>query len=191
MDRYYYHGIEPYAGIFDEQIELMIKILSEGILTRNVVKEMGKDDEFNHVCLYKKNDCHDYENVKEFPDSAANGWINNCFVFVISPDVEAIKADNSKNGVTNLVDEWRTFESIPPSKIVGIAIPYDSISNYLEDKTLDNLPEVVAEKENIIKLLPILEEIVTSNGQFIVNSNIPDFTDQLDSSLADSMSRKR
>ena len=53
MSGYFYHGIEPYLGNVGYSIEVLIKILEDGIKTRDSAR--GYDDiEMNHVCLYKK-----------------------------------------------------------------------------------------------------------------------------------------
>lgn len=196
MNKYYYHGFESFYGYYGESIEKMLKLLCEGIITRNEVRKYN-DERYNHVCLYRKNDDYDYSDKSVLLKSARSGWIDRCFVFVISPDIEAKKVDirdttgfdNEGNSFSDLIDEWRSVGDIIPSKIVGVAIPYNSIKKYLSDGFYSNL-ELEKDKEKVKKLLPMLEEYVLSQNLFIANSNIPNFTDELDSNLVKLKSKK-
>lgn len=167
MDRYYYHGV---SDLMDEvSIDIMINIISSGGLkTRNSVRELG--DDYNHVCLYKKNDEYDYEdNLK----SARSGWIDHCFFFIISPDILTYKSSYGTD--TNLVDEWRSIGDIPLDKIVGIAIPFDGIADFKEK--FPNLYDSFDEK--LSRLISIAE----ANGWIIENSDEEDLCDRLDMEL--------
>ena len=95
MDRYFYHGIEAYPGVMGWAVQLMIKILNEGIIVRNQARNFN-DDRFNHVCLYRKNEEYDYEGKEGSLNSARDGWIDDCFVFVVSPEIEARKATSEE-----------------------------------------------------------------------------------------------
>ena len=37
MDKYFYHGIEPHYGSFGYSLDIMLKILKEGLKTRKEV----------------------------------------------------------------------------------------------------------------------------------------------------------
>ena len=125
MNHYFYHGIECYSGTIGYSAQLVIKILEEGIIMRNIISQYG-DDKFNHVCLYKKNDDYDYDSPDCLIHSARKGWIDHSFVFIINPEIEARKATEEE---TNLVDEWRCYKNISPDDIVGIALPYEVIED--------------------------------------------------------------
>lgn len=175
MDTYYYHGIETYHGTYGQSTEIMYKILREGLKTRKEVHN-HHDDHYDHVCLYKKDKDLDYK--KNFFDSARSGWIDSCFVFIISPDVEAVRASHDE---TDLLDEWRSIGSIPPSKIKGIALPMTAIKDYLEEEPLDE--EHKQDQEKLKKYLKILTEYTLNNDLMLLDSDLPNFTDELDESL--------
>lgn len=78
----------------------------------------------------KKDDDLDYSNKIDFFKSARAGWIDHCFVFILSPDVGAVKLSHKD---TDLLDEWRSVGDIPPNKIKGIALPMEAIKEYLEE----------------------------------------------------------
>ena len=67
--------------------------------------------------------------------------------------------------------EWRTDEDIPLEKIVGLALPLDTIRQEMQDN------KVWGEKLN--QLL----EIAKQYGWFVVNSEDVAFTDKLDNDL--------
>ena len=102
MERYFYHGLEFYMGDIGGAADTMIKILNEGLITRNKARQHD-DSNFDHVCLYKKNEEYDYEGENMVINSALGGWIYHGFVFVLNPDIDARKAIVGKE--TNLVDE--------------------------------------------------------------------------------------
>lgn len=177
MKRYYYHGIESYHGYVGHTLETMVRILNKGILTRNKIKNYN-DKSLEHVCLYKKNEDLDYTQTENIIKSACAGWINDCFVFIINPDIEAQKA---KTGIeTDLVDEWRTTEDIKPTDIYGIALPFSFIKTYLNEE----IPLVsLEEKIKIRKNLKILLEKAQEMNIMVIDSEIKNFTDELDSTL--------
>ncbi len=170
MDRYYYHGISDY--IDERTLDIMLKIMNEGILTRNNVRDTGK--EYNHVCLYKNEDGFDYSDPDFFFDSARKGWIDNCFFFIVSPEVEAQKAGFDQ---TNLVDEWRCYDNIYIDKIVGIALPFDVIDEYRK-----KFPDVI--NPSFDEKLKKIIDIATRRGWKIENSNEDGLCDRLDSELS-------
>lgn len=178
MNRYYYHGIEFVYGCVGHVVELMIKILNEGLKNRKDVRNFKESEKYNHVCLFKKDDDNDYDsnNIESIMGSAYYGWIQQGFVFVINPDIEARKAIRGVE--TNLFDEWRSMGDISINDIVGIALPYGAINEYLSE------PEMYKEdKELLEKSLIILKNKVSQLGIFIADSGVPNFTDELDSSL--------
>lgn len=196
MERYFYHGMEPYYGCFGYSIGIMINILrNEGIRTRNNVMN-HYNTKFEHVCLYKKNEEYDYIEEKAMLKSARNGWIDGCFVFIISPDILAKKVkqssttefDENNNPTTDLVDEWRSIGPIPNTKIEGIALPFVAINEYLNSK--DNDEEILEDKKQLIELLPKLKSLAESMGIFIVDSGEKNFTDKLDEQLNYKKKRK-
>ena len=87
MDRYYYHGFDH--GDIEWGIMQMLKISKEGINSR---EHLGED--FNHVCLYRKNEDFDYSKDDHILKSARGGWIDFCCGFIISPSIEAEKTRN-------------------------------------------------------------------------------------------------
>ena len=139
MERYYYHGIAEYPFC----VWMMIEIInSGGLKLRNKVRKFN-DERYNHICLYKKNEEHDYTGLENLVKSARGGWIDHCFFFIVSPDISAQKVkyvdrmgtgfDENGNPHTDLVDEWRCGEDIPLDKIVGIGIPFSSIKEDAEN----------------------------------------------------------
>lgn len=191
MERYFYHGRESYFGLHGYNISVMINILqNDGLKIRNEVRDY-QDSEYAHVCLYKKNEGYDYTEENALLKSARGGWIDGCFVFVLSPDVPAIKVkynngsvgfDENNNPITNLVDEWRSIGSISNEKIKGIAIPFDEINEYLNGE-IDKDKGILKDKKLVIELLPKLINLAENMGLFIVNSNEKDFVDRLDNEL--------
>lgn len=178
MNGFFYHGIEFYYGCVGESIELMVKILDEGLLVRNIVRNY-QDEKYNHVCLYKKNDEFDYNDISCIHKSARAGWINNCFVFIINPEIEARKAIVGVE--TDLVDEWRSLGNILPSDFVGIALPHKSIIDYINSESYDEEEEqdkLIAKKNYYILLEKALEK-----GIYILDSEKENFTDEFDSTL--------
>lgn len=174
MDNYYYHGIEGYDGV---SAQICVKILKEGILMRNIVRNYN-DNRFNHVCLYKKNNKYDYDSPDFLIDSARGGFIDHCFVFVINPQIKARKATRKE---TDLVDEWRCYSNISPSDIVGIALPFESIIDYLNSDFDDE--ETIKDKELLKESLTTIEKITEQLNIPIYNSDKENFTDEIDSEL--------
>lgn len=178
MNKYYYHGVGDM--VIEELLDLILKIISDGeIKTRSGVRP-NLSSEYNHICLYKKNDDIDYSDEKDYGGSARSGWIDHCFFFIISPDIEARKVKVSNNTTitddgelcTNIVDEWRTDGAIPISKIKGIALPFDTIEEertYLKDSFFEKLAKII--------------DIATEYGWMVENSDEEDLCDRLDSEL--------
>ena len=83
----------------------------------------------------------------------------------------SVVASSLNTGGTNIIDEWRTDEDIPLEKIVGLALPLDTIRQEMQDN------KVWGEKLN--QLL----EIAKQYGWFVVNSEDVAFTDKLDNDL--------
>jgi len=106
-------------------------------------------------------------------------------VFIISNDINAkyLPPNVEVEGFglpTNLVDEWRCFENIPLSKVVGIAIPLENLKAVLEGK------DEFSDEEEIIKLKSCLMQLIdvcNKKGFKIYNSNEKDFTDKIDLQL--------
>lgn len=181
MERYFYHGIGDYVDT--TMIDKMLEIIdSGGLKSRSVIR--GFSDEYNHVCLYKKNEDYDYSDINALIHSARGGWIDHCFGFIISPDVSAKKVKTSNWGGfeelgalgTDLVDEWRSDGDISLDKIVGIMLPFDSISDckrefsdFLTDDFDTKLFDLVNSANNL--------------GLMVINSDEVDFCDKLDEQL--------
>ena len=182
MNKYFYHGIESYYGCLGETIEIVYKILQEGLKTRNQVRNY-QDNDFNHVCLYRKNDDWDYNIPGNIYKSARAGWIDNSFVFIISPEIIAVKELEEK---TDLVDEWRSINDIPPDKIIGIALPFESINDYLNETTDE---EVIEDQKKLKKFLPLVADYAIKNNLFYTDSEIPNFTEELDKTLSNSLKK--
>jgi len=189
MERYYYHGIEVY-GNFSDTLEIVLKILKEGINVRHAYFQ-GEKSEYNHVCLYKKNEDYDY-NYEKMINSARSGWIDHCCVFVIDRNLAAVKAPsstlNEENAVTNLVDEWRSLGSISVDKIVGLALPLNLINEFLNSEP--RWEEEQIDQEKTKDLINKIEIIANKMDLFIANSDIDDFTDKLDLQLNEKKERK-
>ena len=175
MNGYFYHGIESYPGCMGEIAQLMIKILNDGIIVRNQAEKYN-DDKFNHVCLYRKNDEYDYNEEENLVHSARNGWINNCFVFIINPQIEARKATEEE---TDLVDEWRCDYNISPDNIVGIALPFEYINEYLNEQNEYEKED----RELLRKSLTKIMEIARQFNLIVCDSDKENFTDELDSTI--------
>lgn len=130
----------------------------------------------------EKNIDFDYSSPDCINQTARSGWINNCMVFVISDDIQAtyIPPDTELEGFglkTNLVDEWRCLENIPLDKIIGVALPLNSIQNILKGENL------LADENEIRELkqaITELKKICDKYGVKTFNSEIKDFTDILD-----------
>ena len=181
MNRLFYHGFEP-EYYLSEGVRRMIDIInSGGVKLRN--ESRGIDSNIlSHICLYRKNMNFDYSSPEFLIKSARAGWIDNCMVFVISDDIKAtyIPPNVEVEGFglkTNLVDEWRCLENIPLDKIIGIALPLNSIQITLDGKNpLADENEVHELKEAIKEL----KKICAQYGLKTFNSEIKDFTDILD-----------
>lgn len=180
MERYYYHGIENFIDEDAASLETMLTIIkSGGIKTFNNLNGTTSEG-MDHICLFKKNDSFDYEHREPYPIgpmSSLDAWIGNGIVFVISPEIEAYQATYTPDyrrheGTTNIVDEWRTNSDIPLEKIVGLALPLDTIKEEMEHNK--------AWGEKLNQLL----EIAKQYGWFIVSSEDVAFTDKLDSALS-------
>lgn len=181
MNRLFYHGFEP-AGYLSDGVRHVIDIInSGGIKKRNKSRE-NDDNLLNHICLYRKNMNFDYDSPDYFLQSARAGWIDNCMVFVISDDIQAtyIPPNTELEGFglkTNLVDEWRCLDNIPLNKIIGIALPLDSIQDTLKGRS------PFADENEIHRLketLKELKEICAKHGLKTFNSEIKNFTDKID-----------
>ncbi len=177
MSGYYYHGFEPYSGIIGRSMQLMFKILSEGIKVRNQVSNRY-DDKYNHVCLYKKNDEYDYDEKDAIYKSARGGWIDKCFVIVINPDIDAYKVPVGVD--TDLVDEWRCDHNIPPSEFVGIALPLSEIETYL----IENDEYDKEDREILKEYYPKVLDLAKILGLTVYDSEQKDFTDIIDFELS-------
>ena len=179
MERYFYHGIGNDVDVMT--LDAMLTIMETGVLkTRGAVGYSG--DEYEHVCLYKKNDHHNYSDGAS-SGSAYDGWINHGFCFIVSPNIEASKtgyfndlAYENDARFTDLADEWRSNGEIPLDRVVGIGLPLDKI-NELRCLSGSPVDEFFDEK---------LEEIVMfadSMDWMIVNSDEAYFADNLDEQL--------
>lgn len=183
MERYFYHGI-------GEDISCLFKMLE--IINSGGLKVRSKDEKYNHVCLYKKNEEYDYNKEEKLLSSARGGWIDNCWFFIISPDVTAKKVkvsnktgfDELGNPTSNLVDEWRSEGDIPLDKIVGIGIPFDYIAQ--EEKEFDFVEDMDFHEHSFkeyYQLLKLLLEYANNSNWIVVNSEEKDICDKLDEQL--------
>ena len=161
-NKYFYHGYDFCCGI--ESIEFLYKFLLSG----KIKTRMG------NISLYKKNDDFDYDDKERFFKSSRCGWIDNCVVFVIKPDILAYKFDYEDS----LVDEWRTNKDIDFSDVVGICLP----AGFFD---LDPKYELPLDIERGLELQEKINEIISSYGWFVGNSSEKDFTDKLDMTLKD------
>ena len=175
----YYHGLEFYSVNVGDTLKIIIQMLEEGILTRDKILNVN-DPNLEHVCLYKKNEEYDYNNISDTSETALSGWINHCFVFVINPNIKAVK---TKYEDTHLVDEWRCNRDILPSEIIGIALPFTSIDKYLNEDYEDE--ETIKDKKEVREYLPILINLATKLGLNIYDSDNETFTEEIDSQLND------
>ena len=189
MKRYYYHGIGDNLSCLWQ----MVKIINSGELkTRSIIRDT-KDEKYNHICLYKKNEEYNYDEEKEILlKSARGGWIDNCWFFIISPDISAKKVKQSNqtgfdefgNPTTNLIDEWRSEGNIPLDKIIGIGIPFDYIAQ--EEKETDFVEDIEYNYHSFkeyYQTLKLLIELAHNFNWIIVNSEEKDVCDKLDAQL--------
>ena len=182
MERFYYHGLGDFYPNISLDMALQI-INSGGLKSRNEARKYG-DDNYSHVCVYKKNEEYDYSDIEKLVKSVRGGWIDHCVFFIISPDIEAKKVivDDGvgfyEDGTpyTNLVDEWRTDGNVPLDKIVGIAIPFDSIKEKKERFPYE------FDEEFDRKLKEILD-FALKDGWMVENSDEVNLVDRLDSEL--------
>lgn len=182
MERYYYHGFDHlcyYDGICH-----MISILrSGGLKTRNAVRDF-KDQKYEHICLYRKNEDADYDDRKTYMKSVRSGWIDGCMVFVISNEIDAYKVrfdsavgfDENGEPFTNLIDEYRYDGNISTDKIVSVAIPLDDIK-MISDSGDEEY------KSKVERALEMLKAVTEELKITIINSNEKDFTDKKDEEL--------
>ena len=181
MNRLFYYGFEP-VDYLSEEVRHMIDIINSGGIKLRSESRGIDGNMLNHICLYRKNMDFDYSSPDFLTKSARAGWIDNCMVFVISDDIQAtyIPPNTELEGFglkTNLVDEWRCLENIPLDKIIGIALPLNSIQITLEGK------DPLADENEIRKLkeaITELKKICDQYGLKTFNSEIKDFTDILD-----------
>lgn len=167
-NKYFYHGFDFNVGY--ESIMFLRNFLRSG----KICCRLGM------ICLYQKNDDFDYNNKDLFFKSARSGWIDGCVVFVINPDIEAKKFEYEDS----LVDEWRTYEDIDFSKVVGICIP----SNFFNCSKKYERPEDIVKAKGAEKEI---KEIIKSYGWFVANSMTNNFTDKLDNSLKQEKTLKK
>lgn len=179
MKRYFYHGIEFFLPATIDILNIVIKILNEGLKTRQEVRKFNYETcgKYEHVCLYRKGEPYEYDN-RNFKQvfSALDTWIENGFVFIISPDINAVKAKHGEE--TSVVDEWRSIGGIDLNDIVGIGLPYSAFNEYFANGTFKE-----KEKNIVMELIKRIEDIANSRGLMIVDSCIPNFTDTLDETL--------
>ena len=155
MSKYFYHGIEFYPGVVGSAAEIMLRILNEGILTRNRAHRYN-DSNLEHVCLYQRNDEYDYEGVDSCLNSARGAWMDHNFFFVINPNINARKAILGEE--TDLVDEWRYDGNISPDDIVGIALPYKNIEYYLNEDYEEDIEDKKLFRSSFSEIMKIVEE---------------------------------
>ena len=171
---YFYHGVSDMVD--EESLTYFIKILKSGQLkTRQEIygeKSNFKQD-YNHVCLYRKNQDYDYNVPGALLKSARGGWIDGSFVFVISPDIDAEKASSQD---TDLVDEWRSCGPISFDKIVAIGIPFKSLL-----MARIQFPECYSDEYQ--QKLDFILDFAQNNGWQVVNTDEKDFCDKLDELL--------
>lgn len=159
-NKYFYHGFDFNVGY--ESIMFLRDFLRSG----KICCRLGR------ICLYQKNDDFDYNNKDLFFKSARSGWIDGCVVFVIRPEIDAVKFEYEDS----LVDEWRTYEDIDFSKVAGLCIPSNFFKcSKIYEKSEDIVKAKCAEKE--------IKKIIKSYGWFVINSMTDNFTDILDESL--------
>lgn len=174
MNECFYHGIEYYPGAVSFVLQRMETILNEGLITRNKAREYN-DEKYEHVCLYRRNPDFDYSSQDMIINSARFGWIDRQFVFVINPDIDAKKAITGVE--TNLVDEWRSNSDILPSDIIGIALPFETIKEYLNSPIFIEQDEGMS-KEAIMEKMSNLLKKATEMGIAVFDSDKPDFFDK-------------
>lgn len=180
MERYFYHGLGDW--FIDEVLDRVIDILKSGaIKTRDEVHDWN-DEQYRHICLYRKNDDYEY-NEDSIISSARGGWIDHCPFFIISPDINAEKVTlgNTTEVIdgkeyTNIPDEWRTRENIPFDKIVGIALPFDGLK---EER--NRWPDSVSDDFN--DKLKWIIDFANEKGWMIENSDEKGLCDRLDQEL--------
>ena len=180
MKRYFYHGIENYPLCYGSILKKVVSILEKGLIVRNKVNNYNKD-ELNHVCLYRKNEEYDYEKDEYLINSARGNWIDGGFVFILNPNLNAIKTEIGEK--TNLVDEWRYFDNIPISEFRGIALPFSSIREYLNTQHKKENEEDYKEWKLFLEYYPKMLELISKLNLKKYDSEKPDFTNEIDNEL--------
>ena len=179
MDRYFYHGVGDKIEI--ETLDVMLTIMDTGVIkSRGAVRYSG--DEYEHVCLYRKNDDYGYTGLDRV-GTAYDGWINHGFCFIISPGLMAEKVehyydllDENNASFTDLIDEWRSDGEISLDRVVGIGLPFDEIRE-LRTRVGSSVDEDFDEK--LADILLFAESL----DWIVVNSDDVEFADKLDNNL--------
>ena len=78
MTRFYYHGLGDFYP--EVSLDIVLEIIKSGSLkTRDEVRNIGGG--YAHVCLYKKNEDYDYNELNTMLKSARSGWIEHCITY--------------------------------------------------------------------------------------------------------------
>ena len=179
MKRLFYHGVCDWIEIAIEQMESIAK---EGIFSR---ERLGED--YNHVCLYKKNEEYDYSTPDAIIlNSARGGWIDNCCGFIVSNSVVAHKQSDRRK--TDLVDEWRSEGAISIDKIIGVFFPLENRDLIAKPEDIEQvvlssgMEEYLDENDyaQTVERLHRLVEIIKQRNWIVANSDVKDFTDRID-----------
>ena len=104
-------------------------------------------------------------------------------VFIVDPEIDARKAIVGEE--TNLVDEWRCYDNIPPDKIVGIAIPFGYLDEYLKE----NYEEDEKDRQLLRESLLLLRKLAYQLNIPIYDSGRKNFTDEIDERMQKTKSK--
>lgn len=146
MERIFYHG---YFYCTIENLDKMFNIITSGGIKSQ--KRLGlcsrggyNGDEY--ICVCSKEETFYYDYLM----NAYNAYVLNSFCFIIDDDIQAIKTmlvePGGANGInwafdqmricpskrySDLCDEWQVKDEISLNHIMGIGIPFDDISTFM------------------------------------------------------------
>lgn len=187
MSKYFYHGLgSPY--FWPDNIVTMLEILKTGGIKCKRLLGRSKKYGYNgldYVSICRKGSKEEYE--KAYGSTGFYRYVQDCFCFIISDEIEAIKTRtlpksywyfpnivedmerHPERRYSDMFDEWQVYEEIPLSSIIGIGIPNSSLRDVdwnLNRKALQDLRELFL--------------LSSSLGLEIVDSTNPDFVEKLE-----------
>ncbi len=183
MSKYFYHGLGvPY--FFPSNITTVLEIFKTGgIKSKRLLgrkKKFGYN-ELDYVSVCKKYSKEEYDSA--YGSTGFYKYIQDCFCFIISDEIDAIKTEtlpkcywyfidivekmkvNPNARYSDMFDEWQVYGQVPLSSIVGIGIPI----KWLENVDWRFCKEALQELKEVISLTQKLGmDIVDSSGENFV-----------------------